>query len=104
MGGFVAGLGMCLGTDRVCWWKTGDHRVQSVVTTNGLSGNAATHVPRAGRADPDDEGQLEAVKAVAAQCLAVGRPSLDVGLDQPGSADVALPSLLVSFGELPPTE
>lgn len=37
-----------------------------------------------------DEGQLEALKAVAAQRLAVGQQSLDLGLDQPGSADVAL--------------
>ena len=37
-----------------------------------------------------DEGQLEALKAVAAQRLAVGQQSLDLGLDQPGSAGVAL--------------
>ncbi len=37
-----------------------------------------------------DEGQLKALKAVAAQRLTVGQQSLDLVLDQPGSADAAL--------------
>jgi hypothetical protein len=46
-----------------------------------------------------NEPQLEALKAAAAQRLAAGQQSLDLGLDQPGAADEGPLEIVASYSQ-----